>query len=76
MTRFASRAHAVDGFRNSYGRFLRDMVDAGASDDDLREWLRQYIDLADLPPKLADLYATSDRAWTRFLNDIIRGAVG
>lgn len=72
--RFQSRDHAVDALRNSYGRELRELADRGASLAELHEALRHGIDLADLPDELADKYATSDRAWHRFLNDIIRAA--
>lgn len=72
--RFLSRDHAVDALRNSYGRDLRDMADRGASLAELHDALRRGIDLADLPDDLADKYAVSDRAWHRFLNDILRAA--
>jgi hypothetical protein len=73
-TRFHSRAHAVDALRNSYGGDLRDLADRGASLAELREALRRGIDLADLPADLAEEYAISNRAWRRFLGDIIRAA--
>lgn len=72
--RFLNRDHAVDALRNSYGHQLRELADAGASLAELHEALRRGIDLADLPDDLADKYAVSDRAWRRFLNDILRAA--
>lgn len=54
------------------GREIRELADRGASLAELHEALRRGIDLADLPDALADKYAISDRAWHRFLNDIIR----
>ena len=74
MSRFVDRAHAVEGLRNANGHELREMKDAGRSMAEMREYLRQHIDLAWLPDDLADTYAISDRAWTRFLNDIIKAA--
>lgn len=73
-TRFQSRAHAVDALRNAHGRDLREMADAGKSTEDLCEALRRWIDLADLPAGLADTYAASNRAWRKFLTDIIRAS--
>jgi hypothetical protein len=67
---FVDRSSAVDGLRNRYGRHLREMRTL----QEMHEFLRHRIDLADLPSSLADLYATSDRAWHRFLNDTIRAA--
>lgn len=72
--RYRSRAHAVDALRNAYGRELREMADRGATRAQLREALRQGIDLAFLPDDLADKYEGSDRAWNRFLDDIISAA--
>lgn len=74
-TRYQTREHAVSSLRNSYGKELREMADAGKTMAEARERLRHGIDLAVLPDELADKYATSDRAWNRFLNDIIRDAV-
>ena len=66
--RYVDRDHAVNSYSNAYGRYLRDMQ----TREEMREFLRHRIDLADLPPDLADLYETSDRAWNRFLGDIMR----
>lgn len=76
MTRYKTREHAVSGIRNAYGSELREMADTGKSADAMRHYIGHQIDLADLPAPLADKYATSDRAWHRFLNDIIRDAIG
>lgn len=75
MSRFEDRNHAISGLRNANGSALREMYDAGRSLDEMREYLRHHIDLAWLPDDLADKYAVSDRAWNRFLNDIIRDVV-
>jgi hypothetical protein len=53
-------------------RELRELADRGAPLEQLQEALRRGIDLAWLPSDLADKYAYSDRAWHRFLNDILR----
>lgn len=74
--RFQSRQHAVDALRNMNGRELRELADRGASLKQLQDALRSGIDLADLPDDLADKYAISDRAWHRFLNDVIRDVLG
>jgi hypothetical protein len=74
MKRFKSRAHAVDALRNTYGQELREMSERGASLAEMQDVIRRGVDLADLPKAQADLYETSDRAWRRFLNDIIRAA--
>jgi hypothetical protein len=66
--RYIDRDHAVNSYRNAYGRYLRDMH----TREEMREFLRHHIDLADLPSDLANLYETSDRTWNRFLDDIIR----
>lgn len=68
--RYIDRDHAVNSYRNSYGRYLRDMQ----TREEMREFLRRHIDLANLPSDLADLYEHSDRAWKRFLDDIIRAS--
>lgn len=70
MTKYESRQHAINGYRNAYGRHLREMSSA----TEMREMIRRGIDLADLPAALADRLAHSDRAWSRFINDIIRAA--
>ncbi len=70
MPRFVDRDHAVDGLRNANGRYLREMRTRA----EMREFLRQHIDLAWLPNDLADKYAVSDRAWHRFLDDIIKAS--
>ncbi len=77
MTRYETREHAVTSYGNFCGRYRREMSSVPATQGELREMremLRRGIDLADLPDDLADLYAHSDRAWNRFLNDIIRYA--
>lgn len=72
MARFQTREHAVTSLGHANGRELRELADRGATIEQLHEELRRGIDLAWLPADLADKYATSDRAWHRFLNDIIR----
>lgn len=69
-TRFETRQHAVSGLSSVYGRYLREMT----STAEMYEFLRRHTDLAWLPADLADKYATSDRAWRRFLADICRSA--
>lgn len=73
-SRFKSRKHAVEALCNSYGTALRKMADNGVPLTALYECLRHEIDLATLPPTLADKYEESDRAWHQFLNDILRAA--
>lgn len=68
MSKYQDRQHAVTSYGHFYGRYLREMSDIG----EMHEMLRRGIDLADLPDDLADKYTHSDRAWHRFLNDIIR----
>jgi hypothetical protein len=72
MARFQTREHAITSLGNANGRELRELADQGATIEQLHEALRQGIDLAWLPSELADKYAISDRAWHRFLNDIIK----
>ena len=74
MPRFQNREHAVGALRNAYGQYIREMYDANMHMKEIKEFLRHRIDLADLPDDLADKYAISDRAWNRFLLDIIHEA--
>ena len=72
MTKYETRDHAVTSYGHHYGKYLREM----SSPREMQEFLRHKIDLADLPDSLADKYGHSDRAWHRFLNDIIRYSRG
>lgn len=71
LVKFSSRQHAVDAYRNAYGRYLRETP----SREDQYLMLRKGIDLVDLPPHVVTLYEHSDRAWKRFLNDIIKASL-
>jgi len=67
---WATREDAVLAYAITNGRFLRELE----TREEMHEFLRHHIDLADLTDDLADKYAVSDRAWHRFLNDIIKAS--
>lgn len=71
MTRFQTRGQAINHLGDINRRWLRDM----RTHEEMRDWLTRNIDLAWFPAQMADKLAHSDRAWNRFLNDIIKSAL-
>lgn len=71
VTQYKTRGQAVYSLGAVFGKQVRELVGRKHSAAEIRDAIAKQIDLDWLPPRLAEKYLVSDRAWHRFLNDII-----